>query len=134
MSQTARPAPPGPRATGILLTLVTAFWGLKPLVSGAPARTWLLGLSTFLAVLTLVFPRILQPVSAAMHRAGMMGTRVLGVISLGVAFYVVLTPVAVLMRLSGRNPLRLGKDAAARSYWVEVTADEAAPSDLSRQY
>ncbi len=38
---------------------------------------------------------------------------------LGIAFYAVFTPVGVLMRLSGKDPMTRRFDRSAASYWVE---------------
>lgn len=38
---------------------------------------------------------------------------------LGVVYYLVLTPIGLLLRLGGRDPMRRRFDPEARSYWIE---------------
>jgi hypothetical protein len=46
---------------------------------------------------------------------------------LGVIYYLVLTPIGLLMRLVGKDPMRRRLERDASSYWIE--RDEAAGSE-----
>ena len=54
-------------------------------------------------------------------------------ILLGVTFYLVLTPIGLIMRLLGREPLQLSFEPDKASYWVEHDPGEDA-SRYFRQY
>ncbi len=54
-------------------------------------------------------------------------------IVLGVVYYVVLTPIGLLMRGLGRDPMRRRFEPDARSYWVERRS-ERKPGDYFRQF
>jgi hypothetical protein len=45
-------------------------------------------------------------------------------------FYIVITPMGLIMRLAGRDPLRLQWDAKAASYWIE----RRPPETMSNQF
>ncbi len=54
-------------------------------------------------------------------------------IVLGVVYYVVLTPIGLLMRGLGRDPMRRRIEPDAKSYWVERRVDRK-PGDYFRQF
>jgi hypothetical protein len=49
------------------------------------------------------------------------GFGLVGRFAVGVLFFCVLTPIALVLRLAGRDPLRLRLDHRAPSYWIERT-------------
>jgi hypothetical protein len=55
-------------------------------------------------------------------------SRAVGALVLGLLFFCVLTPIAVVLRRFGRDRLRLALDPAAPSYWLPRTAGGEAPT------
>ena len=49
-------------------------------------------------------------------------------------FYLTVTPTAILMRLFGKDPLRLRFDRAAKSYWIERVPPGPAPETMRNQF
>lgn len=96
--------------------------GLWPLWHGQEIRTWALVVTAFLLIPGLLLPISLSlPYRAWMVLGGTLGwinTRIL----LAIVFYLVLTPVALILRLKGRNSLNLGFDPAAPTYAIPVQA------------
>jgi hypothetical protein len=97
------------------------------------------GAGSILLLLGALAPRLLAPVYALwMRLAGVLGwinTRIL----LGVMFFVVVTPIALVGRLFGYDPLarreRKGasRDPKAISYWIEHE-DRSDPERYKRQF
>jgi hypothetical protein len=85
-------------------------------VHGLPVRAWLLGLGAILIVPALVFPAVLR----GPYRAWMAVGRLLGWINsriiLSVFFFAILTPIGLLFRLLGKDPMRRRYDPEAVSY------------------
>ena len=52
---------------------------------------------------------------------------------LGVVYYVVLTPIGLILRLTGRDPMQRRFDRSAASYWIERKPDDD-PSRHFRQF
>lgn len=81
-------------------------------------RLWALALAVVLIVPALVAPRILAPAHrvwmALGYALGWVNTRIL----LGVVFYGLMTPMGLVMRLFGHDPMRRTLDRAAESYRV----------------
>jgi hypothetical protein len=45
-------------------------------------------------------------------------------VMLGAIYFLVITPIGWLMRMAGRNPLALGFDPAAKTYWTPRATEE----------
>jgi len=75
-------------------------------------------LTVFFLVITIVKAKILSPLNKLWMRFGLLLGMIVSPIVLGVIFFVLFTPVAFLMRFSGRDELRLSfspKD----SHWIK---------------
>jgi hypothetical protein len=49
-------------------------------------------------------------------------------------FYLVFTPLALILRMSGKDRLGLKRDPAARSYWIERHPPGPDAQSMSNQY
>jgi hypothetical protein len=107
------------RSFGLLVGGIFGVIGLWPLVvRGVGPRGWALAVGVALVVPALVAPRVLAPA----HRLWMGLAEVLAWINtrllLGVVFFGVVTPMGVIMRLFGKDPMRRGFDRGAATYRV----------------
>jgi hypothetical protein len=53
---------------------------------------------------------------------------------LALLFFFVVTPMALVVRSAGKQPLRLAPDPAAASYWITREPPEGGPSNMRRQF
>ena len=106
------------RRFGLMVGAIFAIIAIVPLLlRGDGPRGWALLIAGGLMTLGLVFPRALGPVYRVWmwvgHILGQFNTRLL----LGLVYFLMMTPMGVVMRLMGRDPLdRQLKDRP--SYWV----------------
>ena len=75
------------------------------------------GLATLLILAALVIPGQLGPVNRAWMGLAEAISKVTTPIFMGVVYFLIITPVGVLMRLFGRNPI--SHRAVNQSYWAE---------------
>lgn len=121
------------RAFGLVMAAACGVFGLAPLRHGdAPRAPLLVAAGVFLAV-ALTAPRMLRPLNLAWTRLGMVLQRVTTPLLLAIVFFAVITPMAVVMRMRGRDPLRRRADPAARTYWIDRPPPASAES-LRRQF
>jgi hypothetical protein len=115
---------------GALAVLVAAYLAYK----AHPAWPWLLAAAAFFAGSGLVAVPVLRPVYTVWmkfaHALAWVNTRLL----LGVFFYVVMTPVGLLMRLFGKDMLEERLDPSATSYWKKREPKPFTPSDYERLF
>ena len=114
------------------LLAVIALW--PPLFSGGPFRLWALILAVSLLALALTVSRVLAPFNKAWLRFGLLMGRIVNPVVLGLIFYVVVTPFGLVMRLFGRDPLRLNRDPQATSYWIERHPPGPPPESMQNQF
>ena len=77
----------------------------------------LIAASLLFLVITLVKNDILLPLNKLWMRFGILLSMIVSPIVLGIIFFGLFTPIAMLMRLSGRDELRL-KFAQKASHWI----------------
>ena len=84
-----------------------------------------------LLVLAAALPRSLREIKRVWLFFGFLIGLVVSPIVLGILFYGVIAPLGLLMRLFGRDSLRLRPDPAGASYWRERTEP---PSSMGEQF
>ena len=120
---------PSNRSFGWTFTVVFLLGGLYGLWRGGPGLTALLLFALLTAVVTLTKDSWLTPLNRAWMKFGELLGRVVSPIVLGAIFFVVFTPVGILMRAFGRDAMSRRFEPAVRSYWVE--RDPPGPADGS---
>jgi len=122
------------RAFGVVVGLFFLLVALSPLRTHHPARWWALVLCGSFLLLGLVKPLWLQPLNRYWTKLGLLMGRIVGPVVTAVLFYGVVTPIALLFRLLGKDPLRLRLEPGAHSYWIERTPPGPAPQTMTNQF
>jgi hypothetical protein len=91
----------------------------------------LFGIGAVLFVLGIVAPSRLSLLNRLWLKIGAVLAMVVNPIVLMLLFVIVVTPMALLMRLLGKRPLRLAPDPGAASYWIK--RDPQSGSSTMRQ-
>ena len=91
--------------------------GLWPLLDAGSPRTWSLGIAGAWAAIALALPRILTGPNRLWMAFGERAGRITNPLVLGLVFFLFVTPMALLMRLFGKDPLGLRLKRSADSYW-----------------
>lgn len=122
------------RSFGWVMAAFFGLVGLWPVFSGHAARGWALGLAAGFAVAAVLAPRVLAPLNHAWMHFGLLLHKITNPIILGLAFYIVIAPIGLLMRLAGHDPLRLKRDDQAASYWIARRPPGPPPTSFPRQF
>lgn len=115
---------PSNRSFGVVFTVFFALVGGARCLQGAPPRSWALVVAVVVAWVTLLRPELLSVPNRLWARLGFVLQKVVQPVAMSVVFFVVITPLALVLKLTGRDPLRLKIDREARSYWIERTQAE----------
>jgi hypothetical protein len=111
------------RTFALIMTGALGLLGVLLLWRGRSAWPYLLGLAALFLILGLAAPTLLRPV----ERLWMKLAHVLGIVMtfviLTLTFYLVLTPLGLLLRLLGKRPLDLPFEPDRSSYWVPIDPD-----------
>ena len=95
---------------------------------------WLTAAAVLMVVLALTVPAVLAPFNRLWYRFGMLLSRIFQPIVLGLLFFVTVTPIALIMRSTGKDPLRLRFRENVDSYWIERDPPGPSGSTMIRQF
>jgi hypothetical protein len=122
------------RTFGLVFVVVFLAVGLLPLLVHGGVRVWSLVVAGTLLLIALTAPAVLAPLNRLWMRFGALLHRIVSPLVLGVMFFGVITPMGLVMRARGKDPLRLRADAGASSYWVRRTPPGPARDSFKRQF
>lgn len=122
------------RSFGIVFAVVFAIIALFPLLFGGALRWWSVVIALAFLALALLAPATLAPLNRIWMRFGLLLHKIVSPIVLGIMFFLVVTPIGLLMRATGKDPLRLRLDKSARTYWIDRTPPGPKPESLTDQF
>ena len=122
------------RSFGIVFSVLFAFLGLGPLAQGRPVRSWALVVAAAFFLAALARPRILAPLNRLWLSFGVVLHACISPVIMGLVFYATVTPIGLVRRLLGQDPLRLRLDRDAVTYWIERHPPGPAPDTMPRQF
>jgi uncharacterized membrane protein YhaH (DUF805 family) len=122
------------RSFGLVIAAVFLLVALNPLRHGHTPRWWALAVSGVFALAALVKPILLARVNWLWMKLGILLGKIVSPIALGILFYGVLTPLAIVIRLTGKDPLRLRLDPRADSYWIVRKPPGPPPDSMTNQF
>lgn len=125
---------PSNRSFGVTFALVFGLLAGWPTLGGGRLRWWALLVAALFFAAAILRPQALSPLNHAWSSFGLVLHRVTSPIVLGVVFFGVLTPLALLMRALGRDALRLRRAPEAPTYWIGRHPPGPAPGTMSRQF
>ena len=95
--------------------LIVSFY---PLLNGEDIRKWSLVFSVIFLVLGLTNSKILNPLNKLWFYFGIFLGKIMSPVIMGIIFFLVVTPIGLLMRLFGKDILNL-KFNNKTTYWIE---------------
>ncbi len=122
------------RSFGIVFAVVFALIALFPLWSGRPIRLWALLIAAAFLAAALLMPALLRPLSLIWYRIGLLLHRVVNPLLMGILFFGVFTPMALVIRMRGKDLLQLRRDGARQSYWITREPPGPKPGSMSKQF
>lgn len=122
------------RSFGIVFAVVFAIIGLWPFLFGGTLRWWSLAVGAAFLAVALIRPGALAPLNRLWTKFGLLLNRLVSPLVMGLLFFVVITPFALVMRLAGKDLLRLKRDPDAKSYWVLREPPGPSPETIKNQY
>lgn len=101
--------------TCVLISAFTYFY-----VNEGSPNFWILGLSAIFALLSWLKPEYLKPLNKAWYLLGLSLGKIVSPLVLSIIFFLIITPVAVVLRIKRRDVLFL-KKRQINTYWIERT-------------
>jgi hypothetical protein len=111
------------RKFGLTMAVPLAVIGAVLLWRENPSWVYPMGLSCSFLLFALAYPPVLAPIEKAWMAFGRVMSVIMTHIVLTVTFYAVMTPIGLLMRLFGKDPMARRPDRSVTSYWIPVDPD-----------
>ncbi len=106
------------KSFGILFFIVFLIIGLWPLYHSNPIRLWSVIVAVIFLILGLSNSRILSPFNKVWVKFGELLGKIIAPIVMFIVFFVILTPLSLLVRIFKKDLLKL-KYSKEKSYWVK---------------
>ncbi|MEE2745542.1 MAG: SxtJ family membrane protein [Pseudomonadota bacterium] len=122
------------KAFGLVFSIVFLLLSVWPTFSGSELRVWALLTAILLALISFIKPTVLKPFNNLWMQFGLLLHKIAGPIVMGLLFYLVLTPTALLMRIFKKRPIPLKFDRSLNSYWVRREPPGPDPDTMKNQF
>jgi hypothetical protein len=87
----------------------------------------------FLGV-TFTAPAILRPLNILWLKFGLLLSKIVNPVVMGLLFFTVITPIGLILRARGKDLLRMKRDPSAASYWIPKSEADPETSSMSNQF
>ena len=106
------------RSFGVVFFVVFLAISLWPLKSQGDLRLWALILSLIFLVLGVLNSKFLTPLNKLWFKFGILLGSIVSPIVMGAVFFIVVTPIGLIMRFLGKDLLRINKNKTISTYWI----------------
>ena len=112
------------RSFGIVFFIVFLLISTYPLLNDNNIRIWSLILSVIFLILGLINSSILTPLNKVWFKFGILLGKIVSPLVMGIIFFLVVTPIGILMRILNKDILNL-KYNNKSTYWIEKTGPKS---------
>ncbi len=111
------------KSFGLLFSFVFLIVALWPLLSSNNIRFWSLIISFAFLLVSFIRPTILKPLNNLWIKLGELLGKIIAPIVMALVYFVVLTPISLIVRIFGKDLLGLKLLKKTKSYWIERKKD-----------
>ena len=112
------------KSFGIVFFIFFLLISLYPLTNQENIRVWSLIISLIFLLLGLLNSKILNPFNKLWFKFGMILGRIISPIIMSIIFFLVVTPIALIMKLLKKDILNL-KFNKTNTYWIEKSGPKS---------
>ena len=112
------------RSFGIVFFIVFLLIALYPLLKGNDLRIWSLIISLIFLTFGLINSKILTPLNRLWFKFGLLLGKFISPLIMGIIFFVVVTPIGIIMRLLKKDLLNL-KYNKKETYWIDKSGPKS---------
>ena len=118
------------RSFGVVFFVVFLLIALYPVINNGEIRIWSLISSIIFLILGLLNSKLLNPLNKLWFKFGIVLGKIISPLIMGIIFFLVVTPIGLIMRILGKDLLNL-KFNTQKSYWIER---ESVKSKMKNQF
>tara|TARA_Y100000590_G_scaffold250955_1_gene281847 strand:+ start:57 stop:452 length:396 start_codon:yes stop_codon:yes gene_type:complete len=106
------------RSFGIVFFLVFFLIGIWPVLSNESIRLWFIILSFVFLVLGLINSNFLTPLNKIWYQFGILLGNIISPIVMLIIFFLVITPIGIVLRIFKKDILQLKTSKKQKTYWI----------------
>ena len=107
------------RSFGLLFFIVFIVVGLWPVIKGETANIYLILISLFFLIFGLINSKILSPFNKAWIKLGEILGLIIAPIIMALVYFIILTPISIIVRMLGKDLLGLKFLKKQDTYWMK---------------
>ena len=107
------------RSFGILFFLVFLGFGLWPLTKEISPNIYLIIISVIFLILGLLNSKLLSPLNNLWIKFGEILGKIIAPIVMAAVYFLILTPISLLVRLFGKDLIKMKFSNNIKSYWIK---------------
>ena len=107
------------RSFGLLFFIVFIVVGLWPVIKGEVANIYLILISLFFLIFGLINSKILSPFNKAWIKLGEILGLIIAPIIMALVYFIILTPISLIVRMFGKDLLGLKFLKKQDTYWIK---------------
>ena len=107
------------RSFGLLFFIVFIVVGLWPVIKGETANIYLILISLFFLIFGLINSKILSPFNKAWIKLGEILGLIIAPIIMALVYFIILTPISLILRMFGKDLLGLKFLKKQDTYWIK---------------
>ena len=107
------------KSFGILFGVVFIIISVWPLFYSNSLRVWSLILAIIFFLITFSKPSLLKPFNNAWIKLGELLGRIIAPIVMAIVYFLILTPISLLVRLFGKDLIGMKFSNDIKSYWIK---------------
>ncbi len=111
------------KSFGILFFIVFLGLGLWPITNANNPNIYLIIISVIFLILGLLNSKILSPFNSAWIKFGELLGKIIAPIVMAIIYFVILTPISIIVRLFGKDLLGLKFTKQIKTYWIKRKKD-----------
>ena len=112
------------KSFGIVFSVVFFIIAIFPILNNDNIRVWSLVISLIFLVLGLINSKLLSPLNKIWFKFGLILSKVVSPVIMGIIFFLVVTPIGILMRILKKDLLNL-KYNNKNTYWIKKKVPES---------
>ena len=112
------------KSFGIVFFIVFLIISIYPLLNNGNIRIWSLIISFIFLILGVLNSKLLNPLNKIWFKFGLFLGKIISPIVMGIIFFLVVTPIAILMKLLQKDLLNL-KFNKNNTYWIEKSGPKS---------
>jgi len=122
------------RTFGLVFCVCFAAVAVLPLMRTRPVRWWAVAASVAFLAAALGTPRILHPLNLAWARLALLLHHIVSPIAMAVLFFFGFALPGIVLRMSGKDLLRLKAAPDQDTYWIQRDPPGPAPESMLQQF